>query len=71
MRKSDVHATTPVIIVSTEAAQRDRERGMALGANAYLTKPFDPVALRATAHRVVEARRLETATGVKTERDRK
>jgi len=59
MRKSDVHATTPVIIVSTENAQRDRERGMALGANAYLTKPFDPEALRETARRVVEARRAE------------
>ena len=47
MRKSEVHAVTPVIIVSTENAQRDRERGMALGANAYLTKPFDPEALRA------------------------
>jgi two-component system chemotaxis response regulator CheY len=55
MRKSEAHAVTPVIIVSTEAAQRDRERGMALGANAYLTKPFDPEALRATARRVVDA----------------
>jgi two-component system chemotaxis response regulator CheY len=56
MRKSETHADTPVIIVSTESAQRDRERGMALGANAYLTKPFDPEALRATARRVVAAR---------------
>jgi two-component system, chemotaxis family, chemotaxis protein CheY len=63
MRKSEVHATTPVIIVSTEAAQRDRERGMALGANAYLTKPFDPEALRDTARRVVEAKRLDTSRG--------
>ena len=61
MRKSDVHAATPVIIVSTEGGQRDRERGMALGANAYLTKPFDPEALRATARRVVAARRAEVS----------
>lgn len=54
MRKSDVHRATPVIIVSTEGAQRDRERGIALGANAYLTKPFDPEALRATARRLLE-----------------
>ena len=71
MRKSDVHATTPVIIVSTEAAQRDRERGMALGANAYLTKPFEPEALRATAHRVVEARRSLPPQAAKSDRDRK
>lgn len=54
MRKSDVHRATPVIIVSTEGAQRDRERGIALGANAYLTKPFDPEALRATARRLLD-----------------
>ena len=71
MRKSDVHATTPVIIVSTEAAQRDRERGMALGANAYLTKPFDPEALRATALRVVEARRSLIPAPASSDRDRK
>jgi two-component system chemotaxis response regulator CheY len=54
MRKTEQHRTTPVIIVSTEGAQRDRERGMALGANAYLTKPFVPEELRATARRLVE-----------------
>ncbi|MFT3927251.1 MAG: response regulator [Myxococcales bacterium] len=53
MRKSDVHRTTPVIIVSTEGAARDRDRGLALGANAYITKPFDPEALRATARKVL------------------
>lgn len=53
MRKSEMHALTPVIIVSTESAQRDRERGMALGANAYLTKPFEPEVLRATARKVL------------------
>ena len=62
MRKSEAHANTPVIIVSTEAAQRDRERGMALGANAYLTKPFDPAALRATARRVLEGREPHAAS---------
>ena len=55
MRKSEQHAQTPVVIVSTESAQRDRERGMALGANAYLTKPFEPELLRSTARRVLEA----------------
>jgi len=55
MRKSEVHRTTPVIIVSTEGADRDRDRGIALGANAYLTKPFDPEALRAAARSVLGA----------------
>ncbi|HEB76385.1 MAG TPA: response regulator [Nitrospirae bacterium] len=32
----------PVIIVSTEGSEEDRRRGLALGAEAYITKPFKP-----------------------------
>jgi two-component system chemotaxis response regulator CheY len=30
----------PMIIVTTEKSKEDRERGLALGASAYITKPF-------------------------------
>jgi two-component system chemotaxis response regulator CheY len=30
----------PIVIVSTERSEEDRNRGMALGADAYVTKPF-------------------------------
>jgi len=30
----------PIIIISTEGADEDRERGLALGANAYIAKPI-------------------------------
>lgn len=46
IRENDRHKETPLIIVSTESSQRDRERGLALGANAYLVKPFSPSALK-------------------------
>ena len=46
MRKSDKHKSTPLLIISTEASARDRERGLSLGANAYLSKPFSPEQLR-------------------------
>ncbi len=46
MRRSDAHKTTPLLIISTEATQKDRERGLSLGANAYLAKPFLPEQLR-------------------------
>jgi two-component system chemotaxis response regulator CheY len=46
MRKSESHRTTPVIIISTESSAKDRERGLALGANAFLSKPFEPQVLR-------------------------
>ena len=30
----------PIIIVTTERSMEDKERGLALGASAYVTKPF-------------------------------
>lgn len=30
----------PLVIVTTERSEEDRKRGMALGATAYVTKPF-------------------------------
>lgn len=32
----------PIIIVTTEKSEEDRKKGMALGADAYVTKPFNP-----------------------------
>ncbi len=39
------HRDTPIVIISTEGRETDRERGLALGANAYLCKPFAPADL--------------------------
>jgi len=41
IRQSPKHQETPIIVVSTESAEKDRNKGMSLGASAYLTKPFD------------------------------
>lgn len=32
-------ATMPIVVITTEGAQEDRDRALALGANEYLTKP--------------------------------
>ena len=40
LRQSSVHRTVPVLVVSTEASAKDRERGVSLGADAFLRKPF-------------------------------
>jgi two-component system chemotaxis response regulator CheY len=45
VRKSEAHKETPVVIISTQSSQRDIDRGLALGANAYLPKPFSAEAL--------------------------
>ena len=46
IRQSPNYRTTPLFIVSTEGSARDREKGMSLGANAYLVKPFAPEELQ-------------------------
>lgn len=42
IRSNETYRTTPLIIISTEGSERDREKGLALGADAYLVKPFVP-----------------------------
>ena len=40
------YADVPLIIVSTEGSDRDRAKGLDLGADAYVVKPFQPAELR-------------------------
>ena len=54
IRENEKYKETPLIIVSTESSQRDRERGLAIGANAYLIKPFSPPALRELVERYLK-----------------
>ncbi|MCF6238725.1 MAG: response regulator [Candidatus Marinimicrobia bacterium] len=42
IRNNENYQETPLFIISTEGSERDREKGMALGANAYIVKPFAP-----------------------------
>jgi two-component system, chemotaxis family, chemotaxis protein CheY len=53
LRKNPSYAQTPVLIISTESSERDRAKGLALGANAYLTKPFEPDALKAAVKKLL------------------
>jgi len=43
------YSEIPLIIVSTEGSERDRDKGMELGADAYVVKPFQPEDLRQVA----------------------
>jgi two-component system chemotaxis response regulator CheY len=57
IRRSELHKKTPVLIISTQASERDRARGLSLGANGYLTKPFSPEDLQGEVWRfLTEAR---------------
>jgi len=53
IRKSEHYRTTPLVIISTQATERDVERGRKLGADAYVPKPFDPELLRETCARLL------------------
>jgi two-component system chemotaxis response regulator CheY len=53
VRRSEHHRGTPLVIISTQAAQRDVDRGLALGANAYVPKPFRPEELQAICERLL------------------
>jgi two-component system chemotaxis response regulator CheY len=45
IRSSEQHRETPIVLISTQSSDRDRQRGLSLGANAYLAKPFSEDAL--------------------------
>ena len=40
VRSNARYKQIPIVIVSTERSEEDKKRGMALGATAYVTKPF-------------------------------
>jgi two-component system chemotaxis response regulator CheY len=48
IRKSAQYRSTPLVIISTQATERDVERGKKLGADAFVPKPFTPELLRTT-----------------------
>jgi len=40
VRKDSQYSQVPIVIITTEGADEDRQRALALGANAYITKPI-------------------------------
>ena len=49
LKSNDAYRAIPLVIVSTEGSERDRDKGLELGADAYLVKPFEPEDLRRVA----------------------
>ena len=56
MRASDAHTHTPILVVSSEASPRDLERGLTLGADGWLKKPFTPEGLVAAIREILTKR---------------
>jgi two-component system chemotaxis response regulator CheY len=43
VRSDANHKDIPIVIITTEGADEDRTRALALGATAYITKPIQPM----------------------------
>ncbi len=46
VRNNPNYRDIPLFIISTESSEKDMEKGLALGANEYLVKPFNPLKLQ-------------------------
>ena len=46
VKRNQAYRHIPLIIITTEGSERDREKGLSLGANEYLVKPFNPEMLQ-------------------------
>jgi two-component system chemotaxis response regulator CheY len=49
IRQEDELRDMPIVVITTEGAQEDRDRALALGANEFLTKPIQANQVLATA----------------------
>jgi two-component system, chemotaxis family, chemotaxis protein CheY len=53
IRADPARASLPIVVITTEAAQADRERALKLGATAYLVKPVQAHTVRETVQRLL------------------
>ena len=53
VRTNDRYRNIPIIIVSTERSEEDKKRGMALGATAYVSKPFKSLELQEVIQKII------------------
>ena len=54
VRNDANYKTIPIVVITTEGAQEDRERALALGANDYITKPIQPTKILEVARNLLK-----------------
>lgn len=54
IKSNQTYQRIPLIIVSTERGQTDIQKGLALGAQKYITKPFDPEQVKKTVKELLD-----------------
>ena len=53
VRNDPSYKSVPIIIITTEGAAEDRDRALALGANAYITKPIQAATIVEVARKLL------------------
>jgi two-component system chemotaxis response regulator CheY len=53
IRNDPGYKETPIIVITTEGANEDRERALALGANEYITKPIQTMKILETVKKLM------------------
>jgi len=56
LRKHERHQSLPVIIITSRSGDQHRQRALSLGADGYITKPYNIGALDALMRQVIESR---------------
>ncbi len=46
--RNELKKDMPIVVITTKGEQKDREQGLALGANGYITKPLNILKFRET-----------------------
>ena len=54
IRKSKSNQRVPIVVITTEGEEEARDRGLELGADAYLSKPISGAALQDTVKKLLE-----------------
>ena len=53
IKENDQYASIPVIMLTTEGQDEDKDKAVALGATAYMVKPFKPTQLLTLIEKIV------------------
>lgn len=61
LRADAAYADVPIVIITTEGAEEDRQRALALGATAYITKPIQAPQVISLVREVLQIDAAESA----------
>ena len=70
LQERDIKGDTKILVLTAKGSERDWKLGYDLGADRYMTKPFDPDELSATVSEMITSSQEELAAKREEEQDR-